>query len=709
MRKLIFFSLLTITLNNNSNGQTPYLLSDSYAGPGNGSALQFSPAKLNNIFIYTGNDTINGAALWRTDGTPAGTYMIKDFNPSSNLPGATATASGTVINNRLIFTQYTSTEGNERWTTDGTVAGTEILKDIKPGPASSNSSFPSSILYNNIYYFNAIDTLGLGLWQSDGTPAGTHKVNSSIPLDSGVASLFIVNNKLTFLKSVGWPPVSHLFSLDNTSGNPVVTDITPPLINLQTFGQKEIYNGILYFVAGYHSANDRALFRTDGTQAGTYFVHQFDTRTNSVINYYDQLNSNQVLIFASNDSLSIELFSLDLTTETCSLVKDIWPGYHPSFGAGFTSTLVTSFNKMFFYANDSVHGSEPWVSDGTTAGTFMLKDIDPSNSNAFINTGPPFEEFNSRVLFNETNMAYGEEWYTTDGTVAGTDTLINFAPLSENGYLASGRMFKKNNLYFISGLDDGAPPPFASDVFYTDGSSTGTHRLDICPDIQCSASPFYIGTDSVNHYFWAADMTHGQELWKSDGNPSNTMMITDFSPGSSPSMPTFHNDNDFSFFYNNEMYFKMNGAYPGVDEELWKINGVTNVFTQVSNFDSDTISFGSFRILDGRYVIFPVETDSLGIELWAIDLPGITNSIASPLEWNTRIYPNPTAGIINIEFSNDFNGEINILDLLGRSVNHKIMIGNKIQIDITNNSEGMYVIQFVSKDKTWSEKIIIRH
>src|SRR5690606_19487361 len=80
--------------------------------------------------------------------------------------------------------------------------------------------------------------------------------------------------------------------------------------------------------------------------------------------------------------------------------------------------------KLFFSADDGLHGIEMWASDATEANTYMLEDIHPSgNSN-------PLQAyaFNGKAIFSADDGEHGYEWWVTDGTETGTQLLLDINP-----------------------------------------------------------------------------------------------------------------------------------------------------------------------------------------------------------------------------------------------------------------------------------------
>ena len=81
---------------------------------------------LGNVVLFNANDGTNGRELWKSDGTAAGTVLLKDIkqNGDSN-PWYLVNVNGVIF-----FSADDGTHGRELWKSDGTAAGTVMVKDI---------------------------------------------------------------------------------------------------------------------------------------------------------------------------------------------------------------------------------------------------------------------------------------------------------------------------------------------------------------------------------------------------------------------------------------------------------------------------------------------------------------------------------------------------------------------------------------------------
>ena len=104
--------------------------------------------------------------LWRTDGTDAGTYLVKDINPN----GQSNPANFQLFNGLVWFTADDGVHGREIWRTDGTEDGTTLFTDFNPGSAASA---PAILATPGYLAFVADDGGGRRLWRTDGTVGGT--------------------------------------------------------------------------------------------------------------------------------------------------------------------------------------------------------------------------------------------------------------------------------------------------------------------------------------------------------------------------------------------------------------------------------------------------------------------------------------------------------------------------------------------------------
>nr|NCS42022.1 hyalin [Microcystis aeruginosa BS13-10] len=151
--------------------------------------------------FFNANDGVNGEELWKSDGTAAGTVLVKDIRPGYSGFGPRYL---TAVGNTLFFTADDGVNGTELWKSDGTAAGTVLVKDIRPG---LSTSYPFSLTaVGNTLYFRAYDGVnGYELWKSDGTAAGTVLVKDILPgpIGSNPNYLTAVGNTLFFTANDG--------------------------------------------------------------------------------------------------------------------------------------------------------------------------------------------------------------------------------------------------------------------------------------------------------------------------------------------------------------------------------------------------------------------------------------------------------------------------------------------------------------------------
>ena len=144
--------------------------------PGNGSSFLGSLVNVGGTLLFAADDGVHGQELWRSDGTAAGTIMVKDIWPGAN---SSLLRNFTVVNGRLFFVandgtpRFSADSSNQIWVSDGTASGTFIIK-LFPPTDSICSTCPLENLanVNRTLFF----TFNRDLWKTDGTEPGTSLV-----------------------------------------------------------------------------------------------------------------------------------------------------------------------------------------------------------------------------------------------------------------------------------------------------------------------------------------------------------------------------------------------------------------------------------------------------------------------------------------------------------------------------------------------------
>ena len=210
-----------------------------------------------------------------------------------------------------------------------------------------------------------------------------------------------------------------------------------------------------------------------------------------------------------------------LPSTTVQLLKDINSGS----GGSNIDNFASVDGILYFSAFDVAHGIELWRSDGTAAGTYMVKDINPGSAHA-----APYNiiayggYYNDSVIYFLADSGNGFQIWKSDGTAAGTVQAV--APMSvPNALTVVG-----DTLYFFA--DD---PLYGVELWGNNGTYSGSWLVkDINPGSSSGADitqkPMALGNKLL---FIANDGVHGIELWVSDGTIAGTQLVKDIYPGTS--------------------------------------------------------------------------------------------------------------------------------------------------------------------------------
>ncbi|HSF39774.1 MAG TPA: ELWxxDGT repeat protein [Thermoanaerobaculia bacterium] len=517
--------------------------------------------------LFVGEEPGSGGELWVSDGTPLGTEMVLDL-----CPGECSTSFlrlGTIRDRIAVFEAGL----HGIWRSDGTRQGTFPLGPDPDNPLTPCTGPGEVVSLGNALYFQVLDSSLCTLWKTDGTREGTRQV-----LDRSAYGLTRAGEKL-FFEEVG------LWVSDGTPGNAVkvrsfpggtlrflgavgprlffiapekgdelwVSDGTPAgTKRLTDFAAPrpfegtvsiQVLDGIAYFSAS-DGTGVRDLWRSDGTAAGTRRVTAFGSANVFVLGL---ARVGERLIFIVYDGLSgpRSLWSSRGTPETSAPVACSGPCPVPEE----RTALVVVGDRALFAANDGLRGVELWGTDGTAAGTRIVRDLCAGNCNA----NPDDFQVVSGELFFMANEIGNQGIWKTDGTSQGIVFLVPRGSSGLDVVQAGPKLFFTtasggsggNQLWTSDGTPEGSEPvtaiqggrssapssftPFKGRVLFlacaqglwlTDGTAAGTVPIEKELSWMCEDGRSFT---PVGDLVFFQTSTH---VWRTDGTPEGTFQLT---------------------------------------------------------------------------------------------------------------------------------------------------------------------------------------
>jgi ELWxxDGT repeat protein len=609
--------------------------------------------------LVQASDGAPGWKLWASTGDPATVAPIHDC-----LGGCQTDVAGhglvALFGNRALFLAEDAVHGLEPWSTDGTVAGTQFLRDLCPGTCSSQvgatARLPGGVGFVDV----PTDNSPAQLWSSDGTPAGTRALThftadqaagDALPLaigGSGGRIFFSASNAdgvEPWLIEAGEPrqianlapdapssdprsltPVAgglvfqafvdgttRLFQTDGTTTSQILAAIHPPdtLPCLPLCGPASVSLGswAAFLDAPLAPQGGFQLFRTDGTVVGTFPL------TNVVPP--DRLDLNLVAIAGGKVLFFIErhdrreLWRSDGTAAGTALVSVV-PGTAASATpAGFTSTGA----EAWFGLNGDDGSATVWRSNGTSVSTAATL---PAGLQIL---GLPFTLAGGRVFFEtmDTGGNHTVQLWSTNGTTAGT-----VAVLSGPGIGVLEMTEFAGGLYFLA-----FDASLTAELWTSDGTAAGTVRLHpfslLGEDQSTGVRPHGL-TVAGNHLFFAAKGgAEGTELWTSDGTAAGTVLVKDIDPSGSSNPDHFVAVGSGAA---SRVFFSAFDPLHGV--ELWQSDGTSAGTRLVQDIAPEDLSSAPDQLtVAGDQLFFTADDGAIGRELWSLPFTGSAGCQAS--------------------------------------------------------------------------------
>lgn len=330
-----------------------------------------------NKFVFAADSSGVGEELWISDGTPAGTRLVKDINPGA---GSSAIILGAVIGNKLLFGANNFTNGNELWITDGTDTGTHLVKDINPGKPSSMSTFVGSAILNGVLYFTAEDDAnGIELWKSDGTANGTQIVKNIVAGSSSsyAGKCAVFNNKVYFVATESTYG-EELWVTDGTDANTKIFKDVKPGKYYGSPNNLFVFNNRLYFTAA--STSLTSLWSTDGNTTDSIKRLGDGSSPLFYARYFTPYNGKLYFVASSYDE-GVELWQTDGSSAGTKLAVDVFPGA----ASGYPDNMIVFDNSIYFTAQKDSNNFQLFKTDGSQSGTVQIPNPLATEKNPFSN------------------------------------------------------------------------------------------------------------------------------------------------------------------------------------------------------------------------------------------------------------------------------------------------------------------------------------
>lgn len=485
--------------------------------------------KLGNKILFVAGSSQYGREIWITDGTDAGTNLVKDIRVGATDLSISPFA---VMNNKAYFCAQLDI-GFQLWETDGTAAGTKPVMAKTFGQSFTPFSNGTQLFFVDAKVNSLNATKAMDLWKSDGTESGTVIVKSDFP-SSNTANLSFYNNLLIFSavdpnefttkvwRSDGTDEGTFPFisGFDGDGSGPGGTSHPSRFLE---------YNGLLYFVIRDNSHFDPSvgLVQTDATVEGTVYLKPLHAGNTDLIDYGQGIvyNNKMYLSFYDADKFRFFIYESDGTEENTEIIYD-----HTAAAYFTPSPMLVRDNYLFF--TDGVDSGTGVILNrldlATKTTTQIKKLLDAATKPSFFQpryvnmlAGPGDGNFLVGTSASGTGPTSWTLW-TSDGTAANT-TLLNKTTSSPTTAVTNDRVYSA-----ASTTSDG-------EQLWSFGASANLIKTIGSGEPGASVKEMVVNSGKL--FSLTRTSETGYEPWTTDGTAAGSHMITDLNPGTTSSTP----------------------------------------------------------------------------------------------------------------------------------------------------------------------------
>ena len=390
------------------------------------------------------------------------------------------------------------------------------------------------------------------------------------------------------------------------------------------------------------------------------------------------------------------------------------------------SQAVEMGGNIYFIADDGIHGTELWKSDGTLGGTMMVIDLTPAMCDTCTNMDTDIRELvagDSHLFFAANTLNNGfpdpiRELFVSDGTESGTEMVKDLfdCPTSTGDITIDYRGV--NSLVAIPGSSYGTQGQDrvifsgfscsmeswscnGEEPWISDGTLSGTLEVDnirvgdtsmttadgqgaLIDIIGSQPRSFFQSGETI--YFTADDNESGREIWKFDliqTSSTGGAIVKDIKTGSSDSFD-IGMAVEFTQF-GEDVYFAADDGITGV--ELWKTDGTTSGTILVRNVDLNANSSNPKHLtVVGDDLYFTANDGVHGTELWKSNGTSVGTEIHSDIsEGSNSSNPKDLIAFSNNLYFVAHNGSKNVVMA---TMGSTTIAFNPMGLNITNPSFG---------------------